>query len=177
MQVGYIFMSGLISHTKILRIVVFILLQISLCSCNPSSPTTSSPTLSPIPTRIPRSPTSTVTLTPIPTQTQTNTPSQTNTPTPSPMMDFSKSRIINIGILSDWRCLVTFQFPEEVQGEYFAVIDKNKQYTCEILLIYPNRLYCTGPLAALDDDVDFQLFQQGLDYPVFKAILRMPKLP
>ena len=34
-----------------------------------------------------------------------------------------------------------------------------------------------GPLAGVDKIVNLQVFQKGLDYPVFEADVRMPPLP
>ena len=76
-----------------------------------------------------------------------------------------------------YRSLIVVEAAEKMIGSYYAQVDTYKTYTCEQLAAYPNRLYCSGQLSAINRSVHFQLFQTGLDYPVFEADVLMPSLP
>jgi hypothetical protein len=158
-------------------ILAIICLAILLNACSPAR-VTPVPTLPPVPTVIPTQPSSTRLPSVTPTLAKTATPTPTITPTftPTPMTDFSKAKVIAAGALPNWQCLIDIQVPEKIIGEYYAIVEKNKTYTCIILPNQPNRLYCSGPLAGIDKIVNLQVFQKGLDYPVFEAAVRMPPL-
>lgn len=96
----------------------------------------------------------TLTATPLPTQhptkgaqpsalppTLTPTEKPTLTPTPGPLTGAS---ILSTGFLSNWRYLVIIQAEAPLEGEYYAIVDVNKPYKCEIRSDYPDRLYCYG---------------------------------
>jgi len=159
-------------------ILAIIYLAILFNACSPAR-VTPVPTLPPAPTVITTQPSPTLlpSLTPTMAKTATPTPTITPTFTPTPMMDFSKAKVIAAGSLPNWQCLIDIQLPEKIVGEYYAMVEKNKVYTCIVLPNQPNRLYCSGPLAGIDKIVNLQLFQKGLDYPVFEAAVRMPPLP
>ena len=161
-----------------LSIIIIICLAILITACSPASPSPV-PTLPPVPTVVPTqpSPTPLPSLTPTLEKTSTPTPTITVTFTPAPLTDFSKAKVIAAGSLPNWQCLIGIQVPEKIVGEYYAIVGKNKNYTCTVLPNLPNRIYCTGPLAGIDKTVNLQVFQKGLDYPVFETDVRMPPLP
>ena len=100
----------------------------------------------PKPTDTPNPPTATPlppTPTPIPTETPTETPTEVPTE-PVPTQDYSGVSVLTAGHLQNGGFLVTIQYPFEIEGEYRAVVD-TYDFTCEILIAYPDRLYCTGP--------------------------------
>jgi hypothetical protein len=148
------------------------LILITACNAFAPAPT---PTVPPTPTSVKvfATPTPAATDTPFvtetPTPTETPVPTATIMPSATPVMDFSKVKIINLGFLSNWRCLITLEMPKPVQGEYYLMVQTNKQYKCEVIAKFPNRLYCTGPLAVIDDYVDVSLFMVGNNAPVFYA--------
>jgi hypothetical protein len=158
-------------------LLLAVALPLLMAACSPRQTAQPTLTLTPQPTRTRPQPTTTLTFTPTVMATPSASPTATPTITPAPLMDFTQARIVAAGILSGWRCLITIQFLQSVQGEYSAVVDENKDYTCELISIYPNRIYCYGPLSALNDDVHFQLYQKGLDYPVMDLMIRMPAQP
>lgn len=138
---------------------------LSACAAAAPEPTATAPvpptaTLKPSETKVP---TATATETPIPSATPTITP----TPTATFQADFSKAKLYTAGPLANFRFLIAVQLEDTVEGEYYALVDKNKEYTCEILAAYPKRLYCTGRQAAAEDYVTFQIFETATDRPVF----------
>jgi hypothetical protein len=124
----------------------------------PANPPTATPR--PSETKIP---TATITETPIPSA----TPTITLTPTATFQANFSKAELYTAGPLANFRFLIAVELAEPVEGEYYGLVDKNKEYTCEVLAAYPNRLYCTGRQAAANDFVTFQIFETATDRPVF----------
>mgnify|MGYP001764609222 CR=1 FL=1 len=74
-----------------------------------------------------------------PTLTPTEKP--TLTPTAGPLTD---AAILSTGFLSNWRYLVIIQAGAPLDGEFYAIVDVNKPYKCEIRSDYPDRLYCFG---------------------------------
>jgi hypothetical protein len=104
----------------------------------------------------------TATYTAIPTRTSTAaataTPKPTLTSTPYKNIDFSQVEIGFGGFLSEWRYFITLDFTEPVRGEYYALVDRNKPYQCEVRDSSPNRLYCSGPLTALSSWTSVELY-------------------
>lgn len=109
-----------------------------------------------------------------PTEIPTNTPTTTMTPTPTSIVDFSKLKIINVGFLQNWQGLITFKFPDAVKGQYFLIVQDNKQYKCTLQPKYPNNLYCFGPLTAIADNVDVALYLNDSSTPVYQSTVFVP---
>ncbi|HMD89983.1 MAG TPA: hypothetical protein VKF38_12550 [Anaerolineaceae bacterium] len=129
------------------------------------------PSDTPFPTALPTdTPSPTVT----PTQIPSNTPTATQTPTPTSIVDFSKLKIINIGFLDNWQSLITFRFPDTVKGQYFLIVQDNKQYKCTLQPKYPKNLYCFGPLTAIADNVDIALYLYDSSTPVYQSTVFVP---
>ncbi len=104
----------------------------------------------------------------------TLTPAISPTVTPYQNIDFSQVELSFGGFLSHWRYFITFKFPEEVRGEYYALVDKNKEYRCEVLPQYPNRLYCNGPLVIVYNWAEIELFAIGSEEPLISGQFFVP---
>lgn len=141
-------------------------LFIAACGAPAVEPTATVPAEPPTSTPEP-----TETMVPSPTATETPVPSATPTitltPTATFQADFSKAELFTAGPLANFRFLVAIELDEPVVGEYYALVARNKEYTCEILTAYPNRLYCTGQQAAAQDYVLLQVFESATDRIVF----------
>lgn len=135
------------------NIIWLLILSLLLAACSSVQPQAVPPTLTSVPTATAAmKPTLTPTLpatmtlpasaqpSPVP-PTLTPTDSPTLTPTTGPLTGAS---LLSTGFLSNWRFLVIIQAQEPLKGEYYAVVDKNKPYKCEIRADYPDRLYCWG---------------------------------
>jgi len=90
--------------------------------------------------------------------------------------DFSEVKLSFGGFLSDYRYFVAFTFPEPVQGEYYALVDENKTYDCQVRTEYPNRLYCSGPLVASNNWAQIDLYQGDNRQPVWSGQFFVPLL-
>ena len=129
----------------------------------------STPTQPPTPTATALPPTPTITSSP------TIVPSETPTSTPAPQTDFSEAVFYTAGFPSKWNYFFAIQLPSgTIQGDYYAVVDENKEYTCEVLAAYPDRLYCTGPLAAANDFIDYAIYEKDSNLKVFEGNIFVP---
>jgi hypothetical protein len=118
-------------------------------------------------------------ITPLPTATILPTPTtaRTLTPTPTPYagVDFSEVEVAFGGFLSNYRYFIALRFPGDVLGQYYALVGSNSlEYTCEVMPEYPNRLYCTGPLAGVDKYVTIMLFSAETNDLVFTGQIFIP---
>jgi hypothetical protein len=109
----------------------------------------------------------TATITPTETPLPTETPTITPTPTATFQADFSEATFYTAGPLAGFRFLIAVELKQPVKGEYYALVGGSKEYTCEVLAAYPNRLYCTGRQAAAQEYVTYQIFEKATDRPVF----------
>lgn len=154
---------------RLLSLLTALLLVALLVACAPetstpisfiplaSSPVPCEETCTPLPSRTP-------------TITSTPTPMPSATPTPYENIDFSQVEIGFGGFLPGWRYFITFDFPQAVSGSYFAVVDRNKPYTCEVRSSAPNRLYCNGPLSAIYNWASVELYAlEETDYSAPEA--------
>jgi len=169
------------SYKKLLSMLIcFIYLFILLSACTPAStatPTSHAAAFRNRPTRTPEAPTALpATATPLPIPTETPVPSPTATLTPAPLLDFSTARVYSCGILPHFKALITIKVNADIIGEYYAIVQDNKPYTCTTFSDRPHLLYCTGPLAGVEKYVHFALFQKGVSYPIFQADVYMPLL-
>ena len=156
-------------HNLLLTLsMLCMVILLSACSGPLAAPTATAtekpPTTTPVPTKT-TAPTATATETPVPSA----TPTITLTPTATFQADFSKAELYTAGPLANFRFLIAIELAEPVQGEYYALVDQNKEYTCEVLAEYPDRLYCTGRQAAAEDYVFFQVFESATDRVVFSG--------
>lgn len=84
------------------------------------------------------------------TLTPSHTPSLTFTPTLLPGSVYSYS------LLQTGEFMVVVQFKAPVSGQFTAIVD-GKDFKCEILPQYPNRLYCYGPNPPAGKVVDINI--------------------
>jgi hypothetical protein len=106
--------------------------------------------------------------------TATATIQVTLTPTEVKIADWSSVKFFTGGALADWQYFIALQFDGNLTGNYYAVVDKNKNYKCEILAMYPNRLYCHGPQAAFMDYVNFEVFDKSTNEKVYAERIWIP---
>jgi hypothetical protein len=160
------------------EITCIVCLLFLLSACSPAAtptPTSNATALRSRPTRTPLAPTALLaTATPLPLPTETASPAPTATLTPAPLVDFSTASLYSAGILPRFQALITIKVNAVITGEYYGIVQGNKTYTCTTFSDRPHLLYCTGPLAAVEKYVHFELFQKGLDYPIFQADAYMP---
>jgi hypothetical protein len=91
-------------------------------------------------------------------------------------MDFSTASVYSSGILPHFKALVTIKVTADIVGQYYAIVQDNKAYTCTTYSDRPHLLYCSGPLAGVQKYVHFALFQKGVTYPIFQADVYMPMI-
>ena len=106
--------------------------------------------------------------------TTTATIQVTATPTEVKIADWTSAKFFTGGALADWQYFIALQFDGNLTGSYYAMVDKNKNYKCEILAMYPNRLYCHGPQAAFMDYVRFEVFDKTTDEKVYEERVWVP---
>jgi hypothetical protein len=167
------------------------LLSLVLSACQTATPTDAPPaskpentatfTLSPLPADSP-TPSPIPTDTPIPSETNiltatfTQSPSDTPpTATPNP---FDAAEILNFNHLGMGNnlLLVVFQFPDDLEGEYYAIME-DLVFTCEILDDYPDRLYCNGDNVKAGQQVTFEIFRLDNHELVYSEEFLVPQLP
>jgi len=170
----------MIRKSLLSKFIFVFCLVILLSACAPAAtatPTSRAAAFRNRPTRTPEVPTALpATSTPVPLPTGTPLPPPTATLTPTPLMDFSTASIYSSGILPRFQGLITIKVNEDIIGQYYAIVEDNKPYTCTTFSDRPHLLYCSGPLAGIDMLVHFALFQKGLTYPIFQADVYMPPL-
>lgn len=155
-------------------LLLILLLTLTLTSCampgqlspTPTLPPTRTPTLQPSPTPAP-----TETLPP-PTLTPT-LPGATLTPTARPVEEMAGVRLLTAGFLKGFRYFFTLQAQQEINGKYAAQVD-GREYTCVVYPVYPNRLYCSGPLTRVDGEVRMQVFTQDSSQVIYEGTLYIP---
>lgn len=153
-------------------VLVIFLLALTGCGARASEEPTAVPTPKPVVVR---------TITPLPTQpepTATAAPTLAPSPTPTATLpkgaDLSGAKLISVAILPNYKCLFTLQTDHALEAEFYAKVDKLKDYSCQILPRFPNRLYCTGPLGAFNDNVTFQVFARGTDAVLYEKEVYVP---
>jgi hypothetical protein len=168
----------MVKHRYLILLSILVSASIILAACSAGGlPLAKASSATPLPTDT-AFPTPLPTDTPSPSATPTEIPTDTPTPTMTPIstsiVDFSKLKIINVGFLENWQGLITFKFPDAVKGQYFLVVQDNKQYKCTLQPKYPNNLYCFGPLAAIADNVDIALYLNDSSTPVYQSTVFVP---
>jgi hypothetical protein len=138
---------------------------------HPQVTSTSIPTVRPIPTETLRP-----SLTPkASTATATQLPVLTLPPTPDPAL--SKVKFIGLSWFNNYDMLLSFQFPGPVDPKDYRVTLEDKEYKCEVLTRYPNRLYCRGQGAKVLAKANVRVFQVGSDVPGFEWGVWVPYFP
>jgi hypothetical protein len=158
----------------ILVLILLAALILSACASSASKSATATPeppTATPRPTHTPL-PTKTPTA--APSATPTPIPTLTSTPTITPEADYSKVKLHSHGFLPHFQYFVMYEFPQAIKGEYHAVGDGDKDYTCQTYPKRPDRLYCIGRLPAVLDYVIYDLYVKGIDTPILSSKIYIP---
>ena len=105
----------------------------------------------------------------------TATPISSSTPEPTlpPADNWEGAAFYTAGFLQNWNFFIAVQLNEDIKGSYYAVVGKGKTYYCSNNY-NPRRLYCTGPLARLDDWVEYEIFDRVSNQSVFKSKVFIP---
>ena len=126
-------------------------------------------------------PTSTVTapaptLTALPASSPTPAPPPTTPPTPAPTADLALAQVKLVGVswLENYNFLLIFQFPGPVEAKNYRATLETKEYSCQGVAQYPDRLFCTGPGAAVESMAWVRLYQAGSDQPGFERYTWIP---
>jgi hypothetical protein len=120
----------------------------------------------------PRLPTRTPRPSPTPTLTQTAVPSPTIPFTPD--LGLSKVQLIGLAWLENYNMLLSFQFPFTVDPAFYRVTLEDKDYACETITGYPDRLYCHGPGAKVLATVWVRVYAAGSTQPGFEKQVWIP---
>jgi hypothetical protein len=128
---------------------------------------TSNPSKTPFPSGTPNPP-------PRATATATAIPNTPLPPTQPAEIDPGQVKLYTQGFLPRFNYFFVFEFPKEIKGEYHAVVDINKDYTCDTYPKHPERLYCWGPLVRLLDYTQVALYASGMSEPLFDGKVFIP---
>jgi hypothetical protein len=91
--------------------------------------------------------------------------------------DFSKASLYSSGSRSGWDFTLTLLLPEDIKGEYEALVgDPPRLFTCRPLVEYqhPDRLYCTGHQPGVDKQVIYKIIETKTKQVVFKGFVYLP---
>jgi hypothetical protein len=177
------------SHSKHILLVLTLLTVFLLAACAaptattvPTVPTAATElatdileaTSTPEPTQTPR-PSLTPPPTSTPPPTQTLPPSETPPPTPDPAL--ANIKLVGLAWYSNYDLLLSFNFPGPVDPQKYRVTMEEKEYKCEVLAQYPNRLYCRGQGAKVLAVADVRVYPAGSDIPGFEQEVWVPYFP
>lgn len=158
-------------------IAVTVVLLATACS---SSPTKVVPTLQ-VTEAVVDTPTPPATATQAPSKTPSPTtpPTKTNTlvlstpaATPDPML--SQIEVIGLSWFENYDLLLSFQFPGEVDPQDYWVTLEDKEYSCEVIDNYPDRLYCRGQGAKVLAEAWVRVYPIGSSEAGFEKAVWIP---
>ena len=86
---------------------------------------------------------------------------------------FIEANVYSLSFPQDDVFLVTIEVPSGVADDYYALVD-HKQYECEVLEQYPDRLYCSGLAPETNRIVMVQIVSIESDEVVFEAEIGVP---
>ncbi len=132
----------------------------------PAPTTTSAPTQTALPSLTPAVP---------PSATPTQAPTTTILPTADPAL--ASIKLIGLAWYKDYDLLLSFQFPGAVDPKKYRVTLEDKEYNCEVLAQYPNRLYCKGQGAKVLTTANVRVYQVGSDIPGYEKDVWVPFFP
>ncbi len=152
------------------------------CAAPSATPVPSTTTVLVTPTLVPTgTPEPTQTLSPSltpavpPTTAATLAPTATLIPTLDPAL--SDVKLIGLAWYRNYDLLLSFQFKQPVDPKMYRVTLEDKEYNCEVLAKYPNRLYCRGQGAKVLSTADVRVYQAGFDQPGFEKEVWVPFFP
>lgn len=163
--------------------IVLLTLALLLAGCAAATPTLAPVPILPPPTAAQTAtqlPTATIapsqTPLPLPTASPTLAVTATLTSTPAPTADMVLAQVKLVGLswLANYDFLLTFQFPGPVDAKNYHAMMETKDFTCQTLAQYPNRLYCTGRSAAVQQMAWVRLYQAGATQPGFEQYTWIP---
>lgn len=135
----------------------------------PRETATRAPTFTPFPTETPQP-----TLTP----TITATVPPTITPTLTPDASLAEIKLIGLAwMMPQYDMLLSFQFPSAVDPSKYRVTLEDKEYKCQVLAQFPNRLYCIGQGAKVLTTATIRLYQVGSSKPAYEKDYWIPYFP
>ncbi len=137
----------------------------SLTPAQPEATRTPAPSRTPVPTEKSRP-----TLAP----TATETPLPTATPLPTPDPALAEIKLIGLGWYDDYDLLLSFQFPGPVDPGAYRVTLEDKEYRCEVITGYPERLYCRGQGAKVLGTAWVRVYPAGSAQPGFEKEVWVP---
>ena len=159
---------------------VLLCLYLQLTSCTlafpgraatPTAALSASPEREPPPTR-PK--TEEPTINPSVTHTATPTATITITPTPTFISDFSGAQIAGYSYQNDYQTFViAVRASGAIKGAYHVLIE-GFTYTCEVLPMYPNSLYCSGPPVPVEKRLTLQVIEAASGRLVFEDEFAVP---
>ncbi len=167
-------------HHKALPIVLILIAGMLLSACSSAAPTaapvpstaepvqpapTFPPTGTPLPTRTPLP-------SPTPESTATAAPTETLAPTPDPVL--ANIKLVGLAWYTNYDLLLSFNFPEPVDSQKYRVTLEEKEYKCEVLAQYPNRLYCRGQGAKVLATAMVRVYTADSDQPGFEQKVWVP---
>lgn len=156
-------------------------LLLTACAGAPTAavtPTRAAPSAAPtdVPTVLPTNPPApTETDVPLPSLTPTaaeTTPTATLAPTADPAL--ASVKLIGLAWYADYDLLLSFQFPGPVDAANYRVTLEDKEYKCEVLKQFPDRLYCKGQGAKVLTTAMVRVYPAGSDAPVFEKTVWVP---
>lgn len=159
--------------------LLIVIASLALSGCG-STPTTLVPTQTVIPTvEVTTTPVATL---PLPSETPTIPPPTPTdapvTPTipPSPTADTSLAdvELIGMGWMEDYQMLLSFQFPDEVEPEDYRVVMEEKDFACQVIAQFPDRLYCTGQGVKVLAVANIRVYPVGSTTPGFEKDVWIP---
>ena len=114
--------------------------------------------------------------TPLPTRTPTIAPTLPPTEAPAPTLDpaFSDVKLAGLAWLQNYNLLLSFNFPNPINPEDYRVTLEDKEYKCEVLPQYPNRLYCHGQGARVLGVAMVKVYPAGSDQVGFEKEVWVP---
>lgn len=121
----------------------------------------------PFPTETPRH-------TPLPEFTATSLPTQTAVPTETPDPALEDIKLIGMGWMDSYQMLLSFQFAGPVSPDDYRVMMENKEYACEVITQYPDRLYCTGSGAKVLRNAWVRVYPSKSQQPGFEKEVYIP---
>lgn len=86
---------------------------------------------------------------------------------------FNEANVYSLGFPQDDVFLVTIEVPGGVEGDNYALVD-GKQYECQVLEQYPDRLYCSGKAPQTNRFVIIQIIATDSEEVVFEAEIGVP---
>ena len=106
--------------------------------------------------------------------TVTETPLPTAAPTLDPAL--AQVKLVGLSWLEKYKynLLLSFDFPGPVDPADYRVTLEDKEYRCEVLGQYPNRLYCNGQGAKVLQPAQVRIYASGSDTPGFETEIWVP---